>query len=101
MTTWRCPIITEMGMCPETGIECPAHDPKCPHLPDKMRPETERTPVTEPLEGEQIYCPRCDDEQFTLRRVRLSDRMLASARLDVICAGCDYRESLYKIGEEK
>jgi len=88
MTTWRCPIITEMGMCPETGIECPAHDPKCPHLPDK-------------IEGEQVCCPKCGGRQFTLRKVRLSDRMLASARLDVICIGCDYRESLYKLGEEK
>ncbi|MCW4048321.1 MAG: hypothetical protein NWE89_01160 [Candidatus Bathyarchaeota archaeon] len=101
MMTWRCPIITRMGMCPETGIECPAHDPKCPHLPDKMRPETERTPVTEALEGEQVCCPKCKGEHFKLRKVRLSDRMLASARLDVICIGCDYHESLYKIGEDE
>jgi len=77
-----------MGMCPETGIECPAHDPKCPHLPDK-------------IEGEKVCCPKCKGEHFKLRKVRLSDRMLASARLDVICEGCGYRESLYKIGEDE
>jgi len=98
MTTWRCPIITEMGMCPETGIECPVHDPQCPHLPDELRPQM---PTIKPLEGEPICCPRCGDPDFKLRKVRLSDRMLASARLDVVCINCGYRESLYKIGEEK
>ncbi len=107
---WRCPIITRMGMCPVTNIECPAHDPRCPHLPDKLRPE-KGTPMAEPPEasdhaevtvmdeGEQICCPRCGDEYFQLRKVKLSDRMLASARLDVVCIGCGYRESQYKIGD--
>jgi len=95
---WKCPIITRMGMCPETNIECPAHDPRCPHLPDESRPE-KGTPVTESHEGEQICCPSCQTEHFTLHRVRLSDRMLASARLGVTCIGCGYRESLYKIGD--
>ncbi|GAH48537.1 unnamed protein product [marine sediment metagenome] len=102
MTTWRCPIITEMGMCPETGIECPAHDPQCPHLSDEWRPEMkEETPMTKSLEGEVIRCPKCGGGRFILHRVRLSSRMLARARLDVICAGCAYSESLYKIGEDK
>jgi len=51
--------------------------------------------------GEPVCCPKCKGELFKLRKVELSDRMLASARLDVICIGCAYRESLYEIGEEK
>ena len=50
---------------------------------------------------ELVKCPECGGETFKITRERLSDRMLASARLDVICIGCDYRESLYKLGEEK
>ena len=113
--TWRCPIITKMGMCPVTNIECPAHDPRCPHLPDGMRPERKGEPKTVESperasdhaevivadEGVRIYCPSCGWGHFKLRRVRLSDRMLASARLDVICTGCGYRESLYKIGDSE
>lgn len=52
-------------------------------------------------EGEPVCCPRCDGEHFMLRKVKLSDRMLASARLDVICVNCGYRESLYEIGGRK
>jgi len=52
-------------------------------------------------EGEPVCCPRCDGEHFMLRKVELSDRMLASARLDVICVNCGYRESLYEIGGRK
>jgi len=55
--------------------------------------------MTEASNGEQICCPRCNSEHFMLRKVELSDRMLARARLDVICVNCSYRESLYEIGE--
>jgi len=51
--------------------------------------------------GEPVCCPRCDGEHFMLRKVELSDRMLASARLDVVCVNCGYRESLYEIGGKK
>ncbi|GAH64203.1 unnamed protein product [marine sediment metagenome] len=57
--------------------------------------------MTEASNGEPVCCPKCKGEHFALRKVELSDRMLASARLDVICVGCDYRESLYEIDGRK
>jgi len=61
--------------------------------------ETLKVTIDTEDEGEQICCPSCQSEHFTLHRNKLSDRMLASARLDVTCIGCGYRESLYKIGD--
>ena len=51
--------------------------------------------------GEPVCCPKCKGEHFALRKVTLSDRMLASARLDVVCVKCGYTESLYEIGGGK
>ena len=159
---WRCPIITEMGMCPTTSIECPTYDPNCPYLPDIHRPEVAKIEpehykpsggvgTSQPEEkiicpskfgektraacleceyhrltvcpigmhfvrnepgdrtlweaylvmGGPVYCPKCDGEYFTLRKVELRDRMLASAKLNVVCINCAYTESLYEIGGKK
>ena len=51
--------------------------------------------------GEPVFCPKCKGEHFALRKVELSDRMLASSRLDVVCVKCGYRESLYEIDGRK
>ena len=50
---------------------------------------------------EIVKCPKCRGETFKITRERLSDRMLASAKMTVTCDSCGYSESLYKIGEEK
>lgn len=51
--------------------------------------------------GEPVCCPECGGEHFALRKIKLSDRMLASARLYVSCVKCGYSESLYEIGGRK
>ena len=57
--------------------------------------------IAETTEGEPVCCPKCGGEHFALRKVTLSDRMLASARMDVVCVKCGYTESLYEIGGKK
>ena len=66
-----------------------------------MTEASDAAEVTVVSMGEPVCCPKCKGEIFKLRKVELSDRMLASARLDVICIGCGYRESLYEIGGGK
>lgn len=48
-----------------------------------------------------VSCPECENRKFILVRERLSNRMLASKRLRVICDNCGYEESLYRIGENR
>lgn len=47
-----------------------------------------------------VKCPSCGGETFKITREKLSSRMFADDKLSVICIGCGYTESLYKIGEK-
>lgn len=50
-------------------------------------------------EKKEVDCPKCGGNIFKLIKVYLSDRMLASERVDIICVKCGYKESLYNLGE--
>jgi len=86
-----CPVGT--AFVRDRAVDKPVYEP---YLAKEGTSETVET-----IKGELVCCPKCSEEHFTLRKVTLSDRMLASAKLNVVCINCAYTESLYEIGGKK